>query len=119
MAAKPLLQRINQTMPVYRDCTLGELIALLGLCMASCLFAAGLLCAIIAGSISLGLIIGLPISFVGVPQTAKILQRHKVGKPTGYYWQLCRLRLEDKGLLTTPFIRRLGPWSITRDDWYV
>ena len=106
-----LLERINQPMPVYLDCTMGELLVLAGISLVACLLIGGSVFSLAFSRAGIGLCLAVPISFLVTPMFAKALQLKKVGKPQGYYQQSARLWLEDKRLLTTPYLRRAGPWS--------
>ncbi len=102
-------------MPIYRDCTLHELMVLFVLCLMVCVALGMLLLGLVAGQVLLGACIGVPVSFLGIPVAAKRLQQAKVGKPLGYYTQRLALWLEAKQLYSTPFLIRQGIWSINDD----
>lgn len=109
-----ILNHINHKMPIYKDCTLIEVMVV---AVASLLFLAVLF------SIATKLLFGYlwpgyffaNITFVFVAKffLAK-LQKLKYGKPYGYYQHLAIKKLSQLGLVNAPYLTRLGRWSVRR-----
>ena len=98
-----ILTHINHKMPIYKDCTLFELLAV----SITVLLIGGLSFSIITrllfgyGSIGVALIL---LSFVHISRFfLGRLQKLKYGKPYGYYFHL--------------FLKHLAQWSWTQTFW--
>ncbi len=113
-----LLNLINHKMPIYKDCTLFELL------IVSCGY-------LILGGISLSLLswlltgfasIGFALILITLVHSTRFLlgrlQRLKYGKPYGYYQQLFLKQVMQTSWLgslwKTRLITRTGRWSIRR-----
>lgn len=113
-----ILTHIHHKMPIYKDCTLFELLMVslsvliiggLGLSiLTKCLF----------GYASIGSALTL-LSFVHVSRFfLGRLQKLKTGKPYGYYWHLFLKHLAQntwtRSFYTSPCVMREGRWSVRR-----
>ncbi len=113
-----ILTHINHKMPIYKDCTLFELLIV----SLSVLIIGGsglsLLTRLLFGYASIGIAIIL-LSFVHISRFfLGRLQKLKTGKPYGYYFHLF-LKHIALGSLTqhlwqTPYVLREGRWSVRR-----
>ena len=105
-----ILNHINHKMPIYKDCTLGEMMlvgsfAFLG--MSSILSS---LTFLFFGYFWIGFVISI-VSLVHVTRfLLGRLQKIKYGKPYGYYQQLLLKKIHFH-----PYIEREGKWSVRRE----
>lgn len=110
-----ILHEINQKMPIYRDCTLGEILFV----GSSVFIVESILLALIArlvfGYGSIGLILTLVSFFYITKFLLHKLQKLKYGKPFGYYKQLTVKKLSEMGLMKSPYLIRIGKWSVRRE----
>lgn len=109
-----ILHEINQKMPIYRDCTLGEIMF-----VGAMIFLIETLIFSLVTKLLFGYaFIGVAITFIGFFHTTKYylnkLQKLKYGKPYGYYQQLLIKKLSDMGLIKGLYITRIGRWSVRR-----
>ena len=113
-----ILNHIHHKMPIYKDCTLGEL---LGVGVFVFLSLSGVL------SVTAHLLFGFAwVGFAGailllVPITRLLLsglQKIKYGKPYGYYQQWVLKQLQHtvvlRVFLKLPYMQRQGKWSVRR-----
>jgi conjugative transfer region protein (TIGR03750 family) len=109
-----LLNHINHRMPVYKDCTLHEVITVGAIIFLGGMIALSALTKIIFGYGSIGMIITF-LAFVPATKLALArLEQMKYGKPYGYYQQKLRFKLMCMGLLPHKFIIRQGKWTVRR-----
>lgn len=112
-----LLTDIHHPMPVYRDCTLMEVILVSIAALCVWLLICVPLTAMIWGYGCIGWLVAL---IVWVPSTRLALsrlQQCKVGKPYGYYRHLWLKRFSQSALaplLPIPYVQRVGRWSVQR-----
>lgn len=109
-----LLNLINHKMPVYKDCTLTELLLVSG----SYLILGGtflsLLSWLLLGYASIGSALVL-LTLVHVTRfLLSRLQRLKYGKPYGYYQQLFLKQRWVTAIWKSRLMTRTGRWSIRR-----
>ncbi|HVV67999.1 MAG TPA: DUF3487 family protein [Gammaproteobacteria bacterium] len=113
-----LLNHINHKMPIYKDCTLFELLIVSGayLVLGGLIFS--LLTWIFIGYASIGWALTL-LSLVHATRfLLGRLQRLKYGKPYGYYQQLFFKKLGTSMLnffWKTRLVTRIGRWSVRRE----
>jgi len=113
-----ILNHINHKMPIYKDCTLGEML-FVGLFAFIVLFTSlTLISWLIIGYWYIGLLLSV-FSLVHVTRfLLSKLQKMKAGKPYGYYQQLILKKLSGhklfKNLIPLPYIQRIGKWSVRR-----
>ncbi len=113
-----LLNLINHKMPIYKDCTLIELLIVSGSYLVLGGIILSLLSRLLTGYASIGFAVVL-ITLVHVTRfLLGKLQRLKYGKPYGYYQQLFLKQLIQapwlSSLWKTRLITRTGRWSIRR-----
>jgi conjugative transfer region protein (TIGR03750 family) len=112
-----ILPEINQKMPVYRDCTLQEVMLVSFACILILMLILVPTTIICFGYGWIGAVLAL---VLWVP-TSKFflakLQKLKFGKPYGYYQHVLMKTLSQSVVsnwLPVPFIQRLGKWSVRR-----
>jgi conjugative transfer region protein (TIGR03750 family) len=110
-----LLHEINQTMPIYKDCTLSEILGVGAAVFLVLILVFSIITRILFGYASIGVVI----TFAGFFHTTKYfitkLQKCKYGKPYGYYQQYILKRLLESGLIKGVFMIRKGRWSVRRE----
>lgn len=113
-----ILTHINHTMPIYKDCTLFELLVVSGSVLVIGGFSLSLLTWVLFGyaSIGGGLIV---LSFVHISRfLLGRLQKLKYGKPYGYYSHLFLRKLSHWPIVRpfwqSPWVMREGRWSVRR-----
>jgi conjugative transfer region protein (TIGR03750 family) len=113
-----ILTHINHKMPIYKDCTLFELLMV----SLSVLIIGGMglsiLTKLLFGYASIGGALIL-LSFVHISRFfLSRLQKLKTGKPYGYYWHLFLKHLAQNAwtrpFYTSPCVMREGRWSVRR-----
>jgi conjugative transfer region protein (TIGR03750 family) len=109
-----LLNNINQKMPIYKDCTLGEVMmtAITSLLVLVLFFS--LLSRVIFGYFWPGYLLASGLFFFVTKLLLSILQKLKYGKPYGYYQHLTIKKLSEFGLIKNKFLIRHGRWSVRR-----
>lgn len=113
-----ILNQINYKMPIYKDCTLGEILFVGLVTFLTLSTGLSLLTKILFGY---G-IIGFSISVLSMVHITRFLlgrlQKLKYGKPYGYYHQLLFKKLQThylfQSILKLPYIQRQGKWSVRR-----
>lgn len=113
-----LLNLVNHKMPIYKDCTLIELLIVSGSYLVLGGITLSFLSWLLAGYASIGFAFVL-ITLVHVTRfLLSRLQRLKYGKPYGYYQQLFLKKLIQTTWLSavwkTKLITRTGRWSVRR-----
>ncbi len=112
-----ILNHINQKMPIYKDCTLAELLVvgtvlLFGTCVPLFLLTHFMLGFGWIG-LALSILLLVPLTRFSLGR----LQKIKFGKPYGYYQQLFLKKLHYSFLgtfLKVPFLQQQGKWSVRR-----
>jgi conjugative transfer region protein (TIGR03750 family) len=113
-----ILNNINHKMPIYKDCTLGEMLFVGLMAFIGLFISLTLLAWLLIGYWYIGLLI----SVFSLVHTTRFLcgklQKMKAGKPYGYYQQLILRNLSQnkflKKFIPLPFIQRIGKWSTRR-----
>ena len=109
-----ILHEINHNMPIYRDCTLGEILCVGGVVFLTELLILTALTKLLFNYASIGVAITL-ISFFHISkQFLNKLQKVKYGKPHGYYKQLLIKKCLGMGLVKGHYLTRMGKWSVRR-----
>lgn len=109
-----ILNHINHKMPIYKDCTLAEVmtIAIFSLVILVVFFS--LLMKLIFGVIWPGYLIASTLFFFATKMLLSKLQKLKYNKPYAYYQHLFIKKLSEKRLLPCRYIIRHGKWSVRR-----
>ena len=113
-----LLNHINHKMPIYKDCTLFELL------VVSCGYLAlgSIILSIISKLLTGYACIGFALVLMTLVHITRFflgrLQRLKYGKPYGYYQQLFLKKLAQNSVIRTLWksqrMTRIGRWSARR-----
>ena len=107
-----VLNEINHKMPIYRDCTLGEIILVGAMSLFIPLIILTVLCKLIFG---FGFI-GTSIAFISFYPLTKImltrLQKIKYGKPYAYFKHRLIKQLIEYGFYKKLFITKHQKWSV-------
>ena len=114
MTEYPLLDAIHDPMPIYKHCTLQEIMALGITLLIISLVLFPILTMFLCHSAWLGLAIALPSSFGFTRLAIGRLGHLKQDKPYGYVLQRVYQQLSDYGLHQSPYITRVGRWSVGR-----
>ncbi len=109
-----MLNNINHKMPIYKDCTLGEVVAIAAASLIGLTLIFSLLTKICFGYVWPGYLIASALFFFVTKLLLSKLQKLKYGKPYGYYQHLLIKKLSTSGLIQSNFITRLGRWSVRR-----
>lgn len=109
-----ILNHINYKMPIYKDCTFGELMFVGGCTFLILSTTLSLLTKLLFGIAG----VGLAIAFLVLVHTTRFLlgrlQKVKYGKPYGFYRQLLLKKVANNFNLKLPFVIREGKWSVRR-----
>lgn len=105
--------RLNAEPPIFRGCSLSELMSLLTLSGIILMPLSIIVCSLF-GFVMMGVGIGLLLVMVSMVLMATGLQKLKRGKPVGYYQLRLRLWLDDIAIYRAPFIREGQVWDIGR-----
>jgi conjugative transfer region protein (TIGR03750 family) len=113
-----ILSHINHKMPIYKDCTLFELLVVSSAVLLVGGATLSLLTWLLLGYASIGAAI-LLLSFVHISRFfLGHLQKLKYGKPYGYYSQLFLKKLAQSSLVRCfwqpRWVMREGRWSVSR-----
>lgn len=112
-----LLTDIHHTMPVYRDCTLVEVIVVSLLALSALMLVLVIFTNLIWGYGWIGCIVAL-LLWVHVSRfLLSRLQKLKVGKPYGYYQHVFIKKMSNsafRSVLPISYVQRLGKWSVQR-----
>ncbi len=113
-----ILPDIHHKMPIYRDCTLLEVMVVSFTCIVILMLLWVPTTILLFGYGWIGVVLGI---VLWVP-TSKFflarLQKLKFGKPYGYYQHVLLKKLSTSAFsswLPIPFIQRLGKWSVRRE----
>lgn len=107
--------RLNKEPPVFRGCSISELITLTGIA-AVILVPACVMVLAVLGYAMMGVGIGMLATIGGVVAGATQLQKMKRGRPLGYYPLQIALMLDNLGIKKIGVIRSSGYWSIGRTE---
>lgn len=113
-----LLNQINHKMPIYKDCTLGEMMT-----VGTAVFITNSLLLSLITKLLFGFAwIGFAFTILSLVAITKLLlgrlQKIKYGKPYGFYQQLFFKKIQQihfmQRLFKLPFVERQGKWSVRR-----
>lgn len=111
-----ILQNINHKMPIYKDCTLGEMLSVGAFVFFCEIVLFSMLTRILFGFAAIGVAVTL-MSFFHITKYSLIqLQKIKYGKPYGYYQQFILKKLSELGCVHSLYTTRIGKWSVQRDQ---
>lgn len=113
-----LLPEINQKMPIYKDCTIAEVMIVVGGTLLFLMVMLSFLTLVLFGHGWIGCILSL----FFVTHLSRFLlgrvQKLKFGKPEGFYIQVLLKKISHYPLfsfLNLPYVQRTGKWSVRRD----
>jgi conjugative transfer region protein (TIGR03750 family) len=109
-----ILHEINYKMPIYKSCTLGEMLA-----VGACVFIIESITLLILTRLLFNLAsIGFAITMLSFFHISKYLlgrlEKVKYGKPQGYYKHSLIKKISAIGLLKCRYLTRQGRWSVRR-----
>jgi len=105
--------RLNAEPPVFRGCSISELIVLAGLSAAIFIPLSVILLSFV-GYAMMGIGIGSLLSIAGIVAGATQLQKMKRGRPLGYYQLQIALFFDHAGIKKLGIIKQSGHWRIGR-----
>lgn len=113
-----VLNHINYKMPIYKDCTLGELMFV----GAANLVILGITLSLLTKLLFGIAWIGIALTLLSLVHATRFLlgrlQKVKYGKPYGYYKQLLLKKIQQhsifKSIFKIAFVQREGKWSVRR-----
>jgi conjugative transfer region protein (TIGR03750 family) len=109
-----MLNHINHKMAIYKDCTIGEVIAVAIASFVALTLGLSLLTELMFGYVWPGYLIASALFLFVTKLILSKLQKLKYGKPYGYYQHLLIKKLSDMGILRSRYLTRLGRWSVRR-----
>lgn len=111
-----ILNNINHTMPIYLDCTLMEImwVAITSLLILIIVFS--LLIKLLFGYFWPGYVLASLLFYFVTKFCLSKLQKLKYGKPHAYYQHLLQKQLLKLGVKNSPYLIRIGKWSVRRID---
>ncbi|MCK4609176.1 MAG: DUF3487 family protein [Gammaproteobacteria bacterium] len=109
-----LVNRLNFDPVIFKGCSERELyFTIIGVSLPICAIF-GLFGYLAWSNIFYGILIGAVLSLAVVFFALGIVEKIKRDKEPGYVQQLITFKLEQKGFIKTPIIRRSGIWMIGR-----
>jgi conjugative transfer region protein (TIGR03750 family) len=109
-----ILQEINHKMPIYKDCTLGEMLGVGAMVFFVEIIVLSLLTRLFFGLAVIGIALTLMSFFHITKYALSQLQKVKYGKPYGYYQHFLLKKLAERGFIGSLYITRIGKWSVRR-----
>jgi conjugative transfer region protein (TIGR03750 family) len=109
-----MLNHINHKMPIYKDCTLIEVMATAIGTFLILLSILSILTKLLIGYFWPGYVLSSLLFFFITQMILTKLQKLKYGKPYAYYQHLITKKLANLGLIKSPYLQRIGKWSIRR-----
>ena len=109
-----LFDAIQYPMPIYKQCTLKEIIVVGCMVSLLTLILMPIVTGILLHALWLGFSLALPSSFGFTRWFVCQLERLKQDKPEGYAIQRLYRLLSQYGLYQSPYVTRVGRWCIGR-----
>ncbi len=109
-----LPNRLNFDAVIFCGCTFKEMQIIAIISLVTCILLLATITEVLFGMLLIGVGLAFPACVGMVWILAIIFQKAKQGKPKGYVKQKFYLWLEDKGILTSPYVRSSGKWSVGR-----
>ena len=109
-----LVNRLNFDPVVYKGCTEKEIMLVIFIIAVPLCFLFGVIGYSFWNNIFFGILTGGILSLFAVFIALRIVERWKRDKEPGFLQQAAMYKLEQKGILKTPIIRRTGSWTIGR-----
>ena len=115
-----IFEHLNHKMPVYKDCTLFEVLVISISCLVFFGLTLSIMTKIFIGYALVGLLVAVPLAFPCARFLCGTLQKIKYGKPYGYYQHLFLKKLSSnemvRSIWTLPRVTREGKWSVRREE---
>src|SRR5579872_3590056 len=99
-----MLNHINHKMPIYKDCTIGEVMAVAISSLIVLTLGLSLCTKILFGYVWPGYLIASALFFFVTKFMLSRLQKLKYGKPYGYYQHLLIKKLSENGLIRSRYL---------------
>lgn len=109
-----MLNHINHKMPIYKDCTLAEVLLIAFSSLVFLIITLSLLSKIFIGYVWPGYLLSSVLFIFVTKFGLSKLQKLKYGKPYGYYQQLIIKHLSESGFIQSKYLTRIGRWSVRR-----
>lgn len=113
-----ILHHIHHKMPIYKDCTLGEMLFVGGSTFITLSVGLSLLTKLLFGFAWIGFALAILLLVHSTRFLLGRLQKVKYGKPHGYYQQLILKKSQSnlifKQVIKARYVQRLGKWSVRR-----
>jgi len=109
-----IFHEINYKMPIFKNCTLGEMLMIGGAVLVTEILVLSLITKILFGFAAIGVAITLMSFFHLTKLCLTKLEKIKYGKPHSYYKHLLIKKLSEIGLIKEIYITRIGKWSVRR-----
>ena len=109
-----MLNHINHKMAIYKDCTIGEVIVVATASFVILTLGLSFLTELLFGYFWPGYLIASTFFFFVTKLILSKLQKLKYGRPYGYHQHLLIKKLSDMDILRSPYLTRLGRWSVRR-----
>lgn len=109
-----MLNHINHKMPIYKDCTLIELLAVAIATLIALTLIFSILSIIFIGQLWPGYLLASLLFYFVTKFLLSKLQQLKYGKPYGYYQQWGHKKLAELKLMKSVYLMRIGRWSVRR-----
>jgi conjugative transfer region protein (TIGR03750 family) len=109
-----MLNNINHKMPIYKDCTLGEVMTLAIATLLGLTLFFSILTKLLFGYFWPGYLLATALFFFVTKLLLSKLQKLKYGKPYGYYQHLIIKKISEMGIIQSNYLTRCGRWSVRR-----
>lgn len=109
-----MLNTINHKMPIYKDCTLMEIMIVAIGTFAILVIIFSSISKLLTGHFWPGYLLASTLFFFLTKFLLTKLQKLKYGKPHAYYQQFATKKLINLGLIKSIYLTRIGKWSIQR-----
>lgn len=109
-----ILNEINHKMPIFRDCTLGEILLVGAICLLIPLIGLSIIFKLLTGYAFIGAAISFVIFYPLTRFMLSKLQKIKYGKPYAYFKHALIKKLIQLGLYDEIFIVKHQKWSVVR-----
>ena len=109
-----MLNLINHKMPIYRGCTIGEVMAVATTSFITLTVGLSIFFKLIFGYVWPGYLLASGLFVFVTKFLLSKLQKLKYGKPYGYYQHFIIKKLIALGIIRGIYLTRKGKWSVRR-----
>lgn len=109
-----MLNHINHKMPVYKECTLIEVMVTAISSFLILVFGLSIVSKVLLGYFWPGYLLASVFFIFVTKYLLSKLQKLKYGKPHGYYQHFILNKLAKYGLIRSKYLTRIGKWSVRR-----